>query len=60
VGALDKIAATRGNCKPKCIVAKTVKGRGVSFMENVPSWHGMAPNEEQYTQAIGEIEGGLK
>lgn len=60
VEALDKIAATRGNGKPKCIVAKTIKGRGVSFMENVPSWHGTAPNDEQYKLAIAEIEGGLK
>jgi len=57
---LEKIGKTRGNGLPKCVIATTVKGRGVSFMENVPSWHGMAPNEEQYKQAIAEIEGGLK
>jgi len=43
--------------KPKCIIAKTVKGKGVSFMENVVEWHGKAPNEQQYEQAIKEIEG---
>jgi len=60
LAVLEKIGKTRGNGLPKCVIATTVKGRGVSFMENVPSWHGMAPNEEQYKQAIGEIEGGLK
>lgn len=42
--------------KPTCIIAKTVKGKGVSFMENQAGWHGKAPNEEQYKQAINEIE----
>ena len=46
--------------KPNVIVAKTVKGRGVSFMENVPSWHGVAPNDEEYAAAMAEVEGGLK
>ena len=43
--------------KPTCIVAKTVKGKGVSFMENQVGWHGKAPNEEQYRQAMEEIKG---
>ena len=42
--------------KPTCIIAKTVKGKGVSFMENKAEWHGKAPNEEQYKQALAEIE----
>lgn len=37
--------------KPTCIIAKTIKGKGVSFMENQVGWHGKAPNEEQYNQA---------
>ena len=41
--------------KPVCIIAKTVKGKGVSFMENKVEWHGKAPNEEQYEQAIKEL-----
>lgn len=41
--------------KPKAIVAKTVKGKGVSFMENQASWHGTAPTPEQAAQAIKEI-----
>ncbi len=41
--------------KPTAIVAKTVKGKGVSFMENQASWHGKAPNEEQYNVAVSEL-----
>ena len=43
--------------KPTAIVAKTVKGKGVSFMENQVKWHGSAPNDEQYAQAIAELTG---
>lgn len=46
--------------KPHCILAKTIKGKGVSFMENVVSWHGTAPNDEQYALAMQEIEGGMR
>lgn len=42
--------------KPTVIVAKTTKGKGVSFMENQAGWHGVAPNEEQYHAAIKELE----
>lgn len=41
--------------KPTCIVAKTVKGKGVSFMEDKCDWHGSAPNTEQYEQAMKEL-----
>ncbi len=41
--------------KPVCIVSKTTKGKGVSFMENQASWHGKAPNDEQYKQAMEEL-----
>lgn len=41
--------------KPVCIVAKTVKGKGVSFMENSVAWHGTAPNDEQYEIAMQEL-----
>lgn len=41
--------------KPTCIIAKTIKGKGVSFMENQVGWHGKAPNEEQYRQAMEEL-----
>lgn len=43
--------------KPICILATTVKGKGVSYMENVCEWHGMAPNEEQFKQAMAELGG---
>lgn len=42
--------------RPTAIVMKTVKGKGVSFMENQASWHGKAPNEEQYKMAMEELE----
>lgn len=41
--------------KPICIIAKTVKGKGISFMENQVGWHGKAPNEEEYHKAILEL-----
>ena len=41
---------------PTAIIAKSVKGKGVSFMENQASWHGSAPNDEQYAQAMEELE----
>ncbi len=41
--------------KPTCIIAKTIKGKGVSFMENKAEWHGKAPNEEQYNKAMKEL-----
>ena len=40
-----------------CIIAKTIKGKGVSFMENKADWHGKAPNEEEYKKAIKELGG---
>lgn len=48
-------SARTKNGLPKCIVAKTIKGKGVSFMEDVCMWHGMSPNAEQYKQAIEDI-----
>ena len=52
-GALEAARATKG--KPTFIVAETVKGKGVSFMENKIAWHGTAPNKEQLAQAIEEL-----
>lgn len=46
--------------KPVAIVQKSVKGKGVSFMENQVSWHGTAPNKEQYDQAMAELNAQLK
>ncbi len=44
--------------KPTCIIAKTVKGKGVAFMENQAGWHGKAPNQEQYEEAVRRIKDG--
>ena len=46
--------------KPVAIIAKTVKGKGVSFMENQVGWHGSAPNDEQYGQAMSELKATLE
>ena len=43
--------------KPTLIIAKTIKGKGVSYMENKVGWHGKAPNEEEFNQAIKELSG---
>lgn len=53
--ALDMAKDTVG--KPTMIIAKTVKGKGVSFMENQASWHGSAPSQEQLEQALSELGG---
>lgn len=52
--AFDLALTIRG--RPKVVIARTVKGKGVSFMENVSSWHGKAPNAEQLRQALAEVE----
>ncbi|MCD7896035.1 MAG: transketolase [Planctomycetaceae bacterium] len=59
VAVLDLIRGRAASGKPKCIHAKTHKGRGVSFMEDVVEWHGMAPNAEQYATAMADVERGL-
>ena len=53
--AFDTAKETKG--KPFALVAKTVKGKGVSFMENNAAWHGAAPSEEQHKLAISELRG---
>lgn len=53
--SFNKARATKG--KPTAIIAKTLKGKGISFMENKASWHGSAPNDEQFDTAIKELEG---
>ena len=54
LAAINEAQKTKG--KPTAIILKTVKGKGVSFMENNASWHGSAPNDEQYAQAIAELD----
>ena len=51
--ALDKARAMKG--RPSVILAHTVKGKGVSFMENVVVWHGKTPSEEEYKKALAEL-----
>jgi len=46
--------------KPTCIVAKSIKGKGVSYMENNPAWHGNAPKEEDYIIASNELDAKIK
>ena len=58
VACIDKCYASK-NGKPKCLYAHTVKGKGVSFMENQCGWHGVAPNDEQYAQAMAELKAQL-
>lgn len=53
IDAFDRAKMTKG--MPTAIIARTVKGKGVSFMENKQEWHGKAPNEEQFVQAMNEL-----
>ena len=55
VEALDALMASK-NGLPKVIIGKTVKGKGVSYMENQVGWHGVAPNDEEYRQAMEELD----
>lgn len=52
--AFRKAKSTKG--MPTAIIAKSIKGKGVSFMENQAGWHGSAPNDEQYAQAMEDLE----
>ena len=52
--AFDEAKTVKG--MPTAIIMKTVKGKGVSFMENQAGWHGKAPNDEQYAQAMEDLE----
>jgi len=52
--AVNEAKETKG--KPTVVIMKSIKGKNVSFMENNAGWHGAAPNEEQYNQAISELD----
>ena len=52
--AFNEARETKG--QPTAIIAKTVKGKGVSFMEDNAGWHGKAPNDEQYATAMSDLE----
>ncbi len=51
----DTIEKAKQNSKPTAIIANTIKGKGVSFMENNAGWHGKAPNKEEYEKAMKEL-----
>ena len=55
-GALVRAVRGRNGSQPMLVVGKTIKGKGVSYMENVPIWHYRSPNPDEYRQAIAEIE----
>ncbi len=52
---LEALSWAKSNNKPSVIIAKTIKGKGVSFMEDVCVWHGLAPDAEQTKQAMAEL-----
>ena len=52
----DAITRQSTDRRPVCVIANTVKGRGVSFMENVVKWHHGVPSDDEYAQAIAELE----
>ncbi|MCR4748048.1 MAG: transketolase [Clostridiales bacterium] len=58
---IDEAFTQAENCKgkPTAIIAKTIKGKGVSFMENQVGWHGKGPNEEEYNAAMAELKEAL-
>ena len=56
---LNAVANRRGG-RPMLLVCRTTKGRGVSYMENVPIWHYRSPNPEEYRQALEELEGSAR
>jgi transketolase len=58
IAAFDKARTVKG--MPTVIVAHTIKGKGVSFVENKVEWHGIAPKKEEYERAIKELDEELK
>jgi transketolase len=51
----DAIVGRKGE-RPLMVVARTIKGKGVSYMENVPMWHYRSPNPQEYQQALDELD----
>jgi transketolase len=56
VGAVEKASAAKG--RPSMIIARTTKGKGVSFMEGVAKWHGTPPTDDEYARAMAELDRG--
>jgi transketolase len=57
---VEAALSRRGGGRPMLIVCRTTKGKGVSYMENVPIWHYRSPNKDEYRQALSELEGAGK
>ena len=55
--AMNEAKSVKG--KPSAIVMKTVKGKDISYMENNAGWHGKAPNDAEYAQAMSELKANL-
>ena len=55
-GAISRVYKSMNSKKPKCIICHTVKGKGVSYMENAPIWHYRSPNQEELKQALSELD----
>lgn len=58
LAAVMEAKNTKG--QPTAVVMRSIKGKNVSFMENNAAWHGAAPNQEQYEQAISELDAKIK
>lgn len=58
--AFERFHTNHGSGKPTAILMSTIKGKGVSFMENQAGWHGKAPDDEQYAQGMAELEAARK
>jgi len=58
LAALDCADEIHG--RPMVIIARTTKGKGVSFMENAPQWHGGVPDREQFEKALAELQAGAE
>jgi transketolase len=54
--AIFEAVSGRSGTKPFMLIAKTTKGKGVSYMENEPIWHYRSPNKEEYKKAVAELE----
>ena len=54
--AIYQAVTNRSGAKPFMVVAKTVKGKGISYMENVPIWHYRSPSPKEYEQGVAELE----
>jgi transketolase len=55
--AIFNAVHNRKGDKPLMVVCKTTKGKGVSYMENIPIWHYRSPSQQEYEQAMAEIDG---